>query len=98
MINFRQFFIVFIIFTIYNRQSVADECNSNADTEMCSLEPPKQDVKDKDLDHEKNKYSKGYYILHLLFYLTGIECFIFFSNSSCNFLKMPIKIQNGLSI
>ena len=72
MIVCREIFIVFILFTIFNRKSVAEECNSDPETEMCSLEPPKQDLQPKEIvDHEKNKYSKGcYYNYYYYYYIT----------------------------
>ena len=63
MIICRTVFIFLTLFTII-RPSLAQECNSHTDTEMCSLEPPpKQDVKEDTVDHEKNKYSKGKYCI-----------------------------------
>jgi len=46
---------------------LAKECNSDPDTEMCSLEPTTTGTSE---NHEKSKYSKG--ILNLLFIIMNI--------------------------
>ncbi len=58
----------FLIFLIKNESFyLAKECNSDPDTEMCSLEPTTTGTSE---NHEKSKYSKG--ILNLLFIIMNI--------------------------